>query len=237
MEETHPVQETIAKIEGAIVKEEKQIIQAEQSLFKRLQNRQTLQLIGEVILVAVLIGGGVYWYITSGRVFTDQAQIEAPLIDLGPEQPGVLKEIYVHEGDLIDVNTTVARVNDELVKSTSAGIVVGVTNEIGGLVTPGSPVVTMINPSDLRVNASIPEDKGLSDIRVGQRAVFTVDAFGSKQFTGVVDSIAKTAKTSSVVFSISDKRQEQEYVIKIKFDQQQYPELLNGMSARVWIYK
>jgi len=62
-----------------------------------------------------------------------------------------------------------------------------------------------------------------------------VDAFDSKQFTGTVEEISQTSDQSSVVFSISDKRDEKNFSIKVKYDN--YPELLNGMSAKAWIYK
>jgi len=39
------------------------------------------------------------------------------------------------------------------------------------------------------------------------------------------------------VFSISDKRESREFEVKALFDSQAYPELKNGMSARMWIEK
>jgi multidrug resistance efflux pump len=95
----------------------------------------------------------------------------------------------------------------------------------------------MIKPDDLRVVAQIEEDKGLSEVTVGQRAFFTVDAFGSKKFDGIVDEVSPTSRQSDVVFNISSQRQEQEFNIKIRFDVNKYPELKNGMSAKSWIYK
>jgi hypothetical protein len=64
-----------------------------------------------------------------------------------------------------------------------------------------------------------------------------MDAFPSKQYPGVVDSISPTARSSDIVFSISDKRAEQMFDVKVKYDIYAYPELLNGMSAKMWIYK
>jgi hypothetical protein len=67
--------------------------------------------------------------------------------------------------------------------------------------------------------------------------MFTVDAFPGKQYTGTIVSVANTPKTSDIVFSISDKREEKEFEIKAIFDLKSYPELKNGMSAKMWIYK
>jgi len=99
------------------------------------------------------------------------------------------------------------------------------------------PIVTILNPNDLRVVAHIEENNGLSDIRVGQKVKFTVDAFDPKEYLGTVDQIAYTSDESSIAFNISDKREVKEFIVKIKYDISSYPELLNGMSARVWIYK
>ena len=95
----------------------------------------------------------------------------------------------------------------------------------------------MVDPSQLRVVAHVDEDKGLSDIMPGDQATFTVDAFGSKKFTGVVDDVSPTARQQDIVFNISDARQTDQFDVSIRFDTAAYPELKNGMSAKVWIYK
>ena len=89
----------------------------------------------------------------------------------------------------------------------------------------------------MRVVARIDEDKGLVDIHEGQHVDFTVDAFGSKTFSGVVDEISPTSRQNDIVFTISDKRPTNQFDVKIRFDNNEYFELKNGMSAKVWIYK
>jgi multidrug resistance efflux pump len=112
-----------------------------------------------------------------------------------------------------------------------------VKDDIGKNFAPYEAVATMINSEDLRVVAQVEEDKGLADIRVGQPAYFTVDAFGSKKYSGIVDEISPTARSGDVVFNISSARQQQEFNVKIRFNVSDYPELKNGMSAKAWIYK
>ena len=187
------------------------------------------------VIILAVIGGGIYIFVTRNDVYTDNATIAAPEIGLSPSNAGVLKEVMVKEGDTVIFNQTVARVGDELVKSNISGTVIDVNNQVGAIFNPGEAVVTVINPKDLRVEAKIDETKGLSQIQVGQPATFTVDAYGSKKFEGTVDSISPTALQSQVVFSVSDKREVRQFIVKIKYDQMQYPELLNGMSAKVTI--
>ncbi len=66
--------------------------------------------------------------------------------------------------------------------------------------------------------------------------MFTVDAFGGQTFTGVIDEVAPTSNQSGIVFNISNQRQVQQFDVKARFDTTAYPQLRNGMSARMWIY-
>jgi len=108
----------------------------------------------------------------------------------------------------------VANVGTELIKSTSGGLVISVNNNIGQTVGPADVVVATLDPTQLRVVGQVVEDKGLVDIKVGQQAEFTVDAFGSQKFYGVVDEVSPTSEASDVVFSVSDNREEQNFDVK-----------------------
>ncbi len=189
-----------------------------------------------VIIIAALAGGFIYWQVISKRVYVDTASIVAPEIDLSPAQPGILEDVYVNEGDSVTANQTVARVGDQLIQAKVAGIIVSVPDTVGAQVNSGSPVVTMIDPTQLRVVGQVDENKGLNKIQVGDSVTFTVDAFGSKQFSGIIDEVSPTSKQSQIVFNISDQREEQQFDVKARFDTTAYPQLKNGMSARMWIY-
>ena len=195
------------------------------------------------VLVAIAIvgalGGGLYWYVSGKTVYIDQSQIEAPLIDLSPVNSGVLEAVYVQDGDMVTENEPIAQVGDEIVKAKTAGEIVSVNDNIGqymNVMTGQGTVATMIDPTQHRVVGNLDENKGLSSVRVGDPATFTVDAFGSQIFKGIVDEVAPTAESGSVVFNISDQRPTQQFAVKVRFDPTQYPQLKNGMSARIWVY-
>lgn len=191
--------------------------------------------------IVVVVGGGIAGlaYIASSNktVYIEKATIAAPVVDLSPTSPGTLNAVYVSVGDIVQPNTVVATVGTELIKTTGGGLVLSANNNIGKTVNPRDTVVSLIDPAQLRVVGQVQEDKGLVDISPGQRAVFTVDAFGSKQFDGIVDEVAPTSVSSDVVFSVSDKRAEQNFNVKVRFDTASHPELKNGMSAKLWVYK
>jgi len=195
-----------------------------------------------IILLLVLLlgggsGGGLYWYDLQKTIYTDQAEISASVIDLSPAAPGPLAQIMVNPGDQVSADEVVARVGNQFIKTKTAGLIVDTQTELGKIFNPGEAVATMIIPGELRVVGRIDEDKGLNQLQVGQRAIFTVDTFGSKKYNGVVDEISESARQGDVVFNISSKRQINQFDIKIRFDTDQYSELKNGMSAKIWIYK
>jgi multidrug resistance efflux pump len=206
-------------------------------ILKRLARNRVAQVVGGIIVLGLVIGGAAYWKITSARVYIDEAYITAPEIDLAPTTAGVIQQVFVNPGDTVGANTVVAQVGNELLKTQTAGTILTTDDSIGTLANPGQTVVSMIDPTELRAVGHLDEDKGLDDIKVGDSATFTVDAFGSKQYTGVVDEISPTAESSDIVFSISDARPTEIFDVKVRFDQTLYPELKNGMSARIWVYK
>jgi len=200
--------------------------------------RLSLRAILALVLLVLALGGGIgaYLYLSNESVYIENSTIEAPEIDLAPTASGVLENMYVNAGDTVSANEVVARVGDELIQTKIAGIVTKADATIGQQYNAGQTVVAMIDPTALRVVGQIDENKGLDRIAVGQYAVFTADAFGSQKFTGVVDEVSPEAQSSDVVFQISDAREEQVFDVKVRFDTTQYPELKNGMSAKMWVY-
>ena len=192
------------------------------------------------LIVVGAIGGGLYWYVTSKTVYIDLSQIQAPLINLSPTNSGVLQAIYVNPGDVVAANQPVALVGNEVVESQTAGEIVSTDKNIGeymNTLTGQGTVATMIDPTQLRVVGNLDENKGLDDVQVGDSATFTVDAFGSQVFKGVVDEVSPTSEQSDVVFNISDERPTNQFAVYVRFDPTLYPQLKNGMSAKIWIYK
>ncbi len=201
--------------------------------------RQSRLLSGALIfiVVALLVLGVLYGLDIQSKVYIEKSEIWAPVIALGPTTGGEIDEIYVKEGEKVFEDQQLAKVGGHLIKAKTSGIVTYVQNTPGQNTSSQSVIVKMFDPRSLRVVGHIEEDKGLSDIRIGQRVNFTVDAFPSKQYIGTVETIGVTSRDSSIVFSISDKRQEKEFDVTASFDVNSYPELKNGMSAKMWIIK
>jgi len=189
------------------------------------------------LIILSLIAGIIYLNINSSRIYIENAQVEAPIISLAPTSAGVLEKVYVEEGDHVSKSKEVALVSGKPLYPETNGIVISVTNTPGQIVSSQTPIVQMIDPRELKIVAKIPENKGLNEIKEGQKVIFTVDAFSGKKYNGYVSSIAPSSRQADIVFSISNARAENDFNIYIKYDINKYPELKNGMSAKVWVYK
>jgi multidrug resistance efflux pump len=218
--------DTIKKEEEKIEKEIKKAV---------LKAGHYRSLIG-IIVVALLLGGFIYWRATFNQVKIDLSSIQAPMIDLSPTTPGILYQIYVKEGDKVDANTQIAKVGDEIITSKVSGIIATVNHKEGQVFTPGISVVSMVNIGEERVIGRIDENKGLSKIKVGDTVRFTVDAFDSKSYEGIVEEVSPVSRQSGILFSISDKREIKQFEVKIKFNINAYPELKSGMSAKATVF-
>ena len=191
------------------------------------------------VVVVGLAGGGLYWYVNGRSIYIDQSQLVAPLINLSPANSGVIEEVFVNDGDRVTADEPIARVGDEIVKAKTDGEIVSVNQNIGqylNAMTGQAVVATMIDPTQLRVVGNLDENKGLADVKVGDPATFTVDTFGSKEYYGVVDEVGQISQgdTTSNIFS---QRPTNQFNVYVRFDPAKYPELKDGMSARIWVYR
>ncbi len=205
-------------------------------LKKNVVRKPWMKSVVGIVLILVALAAFTYWRMEWKRVSIENASIEAPIIDLSATAPGILSEIYVSSGDTVPANTAVAKVGNELIFTKIAGLIVNVNRQEGQYFNPGVPVVSMIDTKEEKVLGKIDEDKGLVDLKVGQPATFTVDAFGSKRFEGYVSSISPMSNQSGVMFNISDKREIKQFDVKVTFDGARYPMLKQGMSAKITVY-
>ncbi len=205
-------------------------------IISKLKNRKVLRSLITIILILIIVGGFYYWQTKKDRVFVENAQISAPLIAVSPTSGGRLLEIDVEEGKPVKKGDTIAIVGSETIRSTTDGLVVMANNQVGGSLTPLSSVAQLIDPSQMRIVGTIDENKGLDELKVGQVASFSVDAYPGKTFWGYVDQVSPTAKQTQLSFSISSERPTQQFQVYVRFPATKYPELKNGMSAKLTIF-
>lgn len=201
-----------------------------------IKNPKVLKPLILILLAIATIGSFLFYQTTRNRVFIDNSVISTPIINIAPETPGKLTDMDVYENEKVKKGDLLAIVAGQGLHADTDGLIIMTNNQIGGLTSAQNPVAQMINLSDMRVAGTIDENKGLSDIKIGQVASFTVDALPGKTFWGYVDEVSPSSKQTQLSFSISSERPTQQFVVYVRFDAQKYPEIKNGMSAKLTIF-
>lgn len=83
------------------------------------------------------------------------------------------------------------QIDDTSVKAPFAGVVSARPASIGDVVAPGAELLTIIDPSSMRLEASVPSDQ-VSQLRPGAKVQFTIRGIPG-DFTGTIDRINPTA--------------------------------------------
>lgn len=110
------------------------------------------------------------------------------------------------------------------------GVIESMDLRPGDLVGANQPVAKMLEPSQLWVRAFVPEPE-LGRVRVGQKALLTVDTFPKREFPGKVVEIRTQSEYTPRNVQTLDQRMDQVFGVKVAIDRA--PELKPGMAATV----
>lgn len=89
------------------------------------------------------------------------------------------------------VRSVEQQLDDTSVKAPFAGVVSARPASVGDVVSPGTEIVTIIDPSSMRLEALVPSDQ-LADVKPGAKVTFTIRGVPG-QFVGRVDRLNPTA--------------------------------------------
>ncbi len=99
----------------------------------------------------------------------------------------------IAQSALADVKARLAgaekAMRNTLIRSPFAGIVSEKTVSAGDIVSPGTAMFTVIDPSSLRLEASVPTS-ALADVRVGAPVTFTVNGFADRTLLGRITRVS-----------------------------------------------
>lgn len=155
-----------------------------------------------VFILMVLVLGGVsawYWYNNTYFVTTEDARVDADVIQVSPEVAGQIEKINVESGDRVKEGQVLARLDDAtlppgsnldltLLRAPVSGRVVYVPAHEGEMGAPGRPAVMLVDTGDMYISANI-EETDLYKIKPGQYVEVTIDSIPGKVFDGRVESI------------------------------------------------
>jgi len=189
-----------------------------------------------IAIAVVIIAAYIYIEKTTGRVFIENAQVSAPIVNISSLNPGKLVEVYTSEGKLVKKGDPLAVVGTDTIRADTDGLIIMTNKQIGATLTVQNPIVQMIDTSNFRIVGTLDENKGLAKIKVGQVVSFTIDALAGKTFWGYIDGVSPTAKQTQLSFSISSERPTQQFEVYARFNAYAYPEIKNGMSAKMTVF-
>jgi RND family efflux transporter MFP subunit len=84
------------------------------------------------------------------------------------------------------------QVDDTSIRAPFAGVVSDRPANLGDVVTPGTAILTIIDPSSLRLEALVPSDQ-IGQVKAGQRVRFSIRGFPDQTFSGKVERVSPTA--------------------------------------------
>ena len=202
----------------------------------KFKNKTFRRIFISVLLVLIIAIGYLYYQKAHGRIAIDDSLVSAPIITVSSPTGSKLLETHVYEGQEVKKGDTLAILDSGPIISQTDGLIIMEDNAIGSAISNQTQLVQLIQPQDLRIDGTIDENKGLKDIRIGQVMSFTIDALPGQTFWGYVDEVSPTAKTTQVAFSISSERPTQQFQVYARFNASAYPQIKNGMSAKMVIF-
>jgi len=204
--------------------------------FSKLKNPKFLKVAGSILLLIIILVSYFVFQKSTGRIHINNSLIQSPVITISPSTMGTVAEIDVKEGQTVQEGDTLAVVGSETLRADTDGLIISAPDLTGSTVSSQTQLIQMIRPVNVRVSGTIDENKGLSSIKVGQVVSFTVDALPGKTFWGYVDEISPSAVAAQFSFSTSTERATQQFTVYAKFDSSAYPDIKNGMSAKMVVY-
>jgi multidrug efflux pump subunit AcrA (membrane-fusion protein) len=193
------------------------------------------------IIIAVLaVVGGIYFTTQSAAqnaAFTLSGTIEATEINLPTISGGLVKKVYVSEGDQIQKGESLVYTynpnnqSSDNVTSPIDGTVLERLVEPNEFAAPGSTVMVVASLNDLTLQVYVPEDR-YGQIYLGQTYPVTVDSFPGQTFYGTVTFISSQAEFTPRNVQTTDSRKTTVYAVKLSL-QPSNGALKPGMPADV----
>ena len=132
--------------------------------------------------------------LAQARAAEQQAHSELRSAQTAPQQVAATKaRASSAEAHVLQARATLAQAELNLQYTTIRAPIRGIVSKrglnVGQVVQPGQPLLALVAIDDVWVTANFKETQ-LRNMRPGQRATVDVDAYGGREFTGKVDSIA-----------------------------------------------
>jgi HlyD family secretion protein len=187
---------------------------------RRLHRPSRRALVALVVVLLALAVGGIWWLraAASGGPLTASGTVEVDEITLAAQSAGTIADLLVEEGSRVTEGQLVGRLSDPVLsvqikqaadaaqqqltqaqmarlelRAPIGGIVQKQVAHRGEYVGPGSPILTVADPTTLKLTVYVLEGD-LGRVAVGQAVGVRADAFPNRVFAGQVKTIANRAE-------------------------------------------
>ena len=173
-----------------------------------------------IVLALFAIAGGVGYLIYNNYMYysTDDAQVTGNVVSISALATGELTNLNVTLGDSVTAGQTVATITP-LATTSATGVTItpkaiNITSPIAGkviqtsavtgqTVSPGLPLIQLVDPNALTVTAYVSEGS-INNIKNGQDVDIKVDAYSDTNFTGKVQQIVQAAASTFSLLPTQD---------------------------------
>ncbi|MGD8362480.1 MAG: HlyD family efflux transporter periplasmic adaptor subunit [Gemmatimonadota bacterium] len=162
----------------------------------------------------------------------DQARERVRLLEEGPRR----ERIAAQQAMVAQAEATVAQVDAALSNSVVTipfrGVVTIRHREPGETVSPGAPVLTIMDPEDRWVRIYVREDR-VGEVSLGQRATIISDTYGDRTYRGEVIFISSEAEFTPRNVQTTEERVKLVYAVKVQITEDPSHDLKAGIPADV----
>lgn len=168
----------------------------------------------------------------TAQAATTQAEQALALVEEGPRaETRAAQRAVVAQADAA-VRRARASLDNAVLVAPRHGLVTVRHREPGEILSPGQPVVTIMDPADRWVRIYVREDR-VGRVSLGQAAAITVDAFPDRTFEGEVAFIGSEAEFTPRNVQTPDERTQLVYPVKVRIVGDDALALKPGLPADV----
>ena len=170
--------------------------------------------------------------IAEAKAKLNEAKAAWELTDSGYRQEEVQQAAAARDAAQANLAAIQERLKELEIRSPVDGVVEALDLRRGDLVSPGAPVLSLMDTSHLWVRAYVPENQ--LDLHLGQSLPLSVDSYPGERFGGELSFIARQAEFTPSNVQTPEERSKQVFRIKVNVTDG-LDRLRPGMAADVWL--
>jgi len=172
---------------------------------------------------------------TAARVVestVDQAREQVQILEEGPRQERVAAQRAIVSQAEAALAQVEAGLSNARITIPFPGIVTIKHREPGETVSPGLPVLTIMDPEDRWVRIYVREDR-IGEVQLGQEATITADTYPERMYGGEVIFIANESEFTPRNVQTTEERVKLVYAVKVRITGDSSHDLKAGIPADV----